>query len=270
MHRPTLRTVILGIAVAVMAAASSASATDVTVSRVADGTAAAILAGAKPHASVKLRKCVSAAYYDGRLISFRARMARFSDTNAPQTLRMRFDVYQRLDEDRQYRRLTADGLGVWYSSSDAATIYQRDLTLSDVETAASYRVRVSYRWVTSGGTVEFRRRLNSVDCRQKRRLPQLRIAGARVVPVAGSTQMTHTLTIANSGGSEAVNVPVALFVDGASPIVATIESIGPRQTVDVELLAPGCRVGAWATIDPQVTLPRLTGDLRRSEQLTSC
>lgn len=232
--------------------------------------ASAFAVGAKPPATVRLRACRSAAYYDNRLVSYRIRMGRFSDTNAPQTLQVRIDVLQKLREGKHYARLKASGLHTWTSSSDAATVYQRDLRLTDVETAATYKARVSFRWVAQDGTVQFRRTITGKSCKQKKPLPRLALQNATEVPSADSTDVIHTLTVANTGRSEAVDVPVAVVVDNQPPLLSSVDSIGPRQSVDVVIRAPACSRVAYAQIDPLRALLRLRPVERKRFPLPNC
>lgn len=270
MLSPVIRTFLLALTASLcVVAVASATTTGVSLRDAPTSNAAAFTPGAQPTASIKLRTCRSAAYYDNRLIAYRIRMERFSDTNAPQKLQMRVDVWQRFDGAKKYRRVKAEGLHVWTSSSDSATIYQRDLLLTNVETAARFKARVSMRWVGANG-VEWRRTLRSKVCRQKKGLPRLSVTSATAVPAADSTDMVHTVTVANRGRSEAVDVPVAVVVDGGAPVVARVDSIGPRQTDDVVIRAPACAARAYAQIDPLRELVRLRSPARRQFALVNC
>lgn len=223
-------------------------------------------------ASVKLRTCRSAAYYDNRLIRFRVRMARLSAAGPGQRMQMRIDVQRRFNGQKKFVRQRAEGLSRWSTSKSSANVYQRDLVLSGViETASQYRASVAMRWVDASGKVVKRRTLRSKVCKQKRSLPRLKLIGAHAVPATGAaTELIHTLTVANSGGSEAVDVPVAVIVDGQEPVIARIESIGPRQSADVVIRAPACRGQATAQIDPLRELSRLRQSMRKPFDLAAC
>jgi hypothetical protein len=253
-----------------LAVAAQASATTVAVGPGREAKTASVPQGVKPPASVKLRVCRGGAYYDNRLIAFRARMGRFSSTSDPQNLMMRFDVLQRLNENTRFKKLKADGLGTWFSSSDSATLYQRDLTLTNIETAATYRASVSFRWTTTDGSIQSRRVVVSGPCKQKLPYPKLKVTNDTAVPVVGSTALNHTVTIANDGKSEAINVPVAIYVDSLSPVVAVIDSIGPNQSADVQINAPACQVSATAVIDPLRTIVRIPQHTRTPFPLPRC
>ncbi|MGH2959844.1 MAG: hypothetical protein ACRDKE_09580 [Solirubrobacterales bacterium] len=253
-----------------LAWATHASPASVSVRPAPVAKIAALGDGSKPPASVKLRVCRSGAYYDNRLISFRVRMARFSDTSDPQNLQMRFEVLQRLNENKRFKKLKADGLGTWFKSSDSATLYQRDLSLTNVETAATYKASVSFRWTAPDGTVSWKRKIVSTPCKQKVPLPKLKLTNVTTVPIVGSTALQHTVTVVNDGRSEVVNLPVGIFVDELSPSIAVIDSIGPNQSVDVQIKAAPCQTGATAVIDPQRTIVRIPMHNRTPFPIARC
>jgi hypothetical protein len=253
-----------------LAVVAQASATNVAIKPVPELRTAATSGGPKPPASVNLRVCRGGAYYDNRLISFRVRMGRFSSTTAPQNLMMRFEVLQRLNENTRFKKLKADGLGQWFSSTDSATLYQRDLALTNIETAATYRAKVSFRWTDDDGTIQARRVIVSKDCKQKIALPRLKITNDTAVPIVGSTALSHTVTIANDGRSEVVNLPVAINIDSVTQVIKVIDSIGPNQAADVQITAPACQVGGAAVIDPLRTLVRIPQHTRTPFALPRC
>lgn len=253
-----------------LAWATHASATTVSVKPAPVAQTAAVDDGSKPPASVKRRICRSGAYYDNRLISFRVRMGRFSQTTDPQNLQMRFEVLQRLHENKRYKKLKADGLGTWFKSSDSATLYQRDLTLTNVETSATYKASVSFRWTAPDGTVSWKRKIVSAACKQKVTLPKLKLTNVTAVPIVGSTALQHTVTIVNDGRSEVVNLPVGIYVDSLSPSIAVIESIGPNQSVDVQIKAASCQTSANAVIDPLRTIVRIPMHNRTPFPIARC
>ncbi|MBJ7355405.1 MAG: hypothetical protein JHC98_11330 [Thermoleophilaceae bacterium] len=252
------------------AVAAHASATSVTVKPVPEAQTAALAGGPKPPASVKLRVCRGGAYYDNRLIAFRVRMGRTSTASGAQNLMMRFEVLQRLHENTRFKKLKADGLGEWFSSSDSATLYQRDLALTNIETAATYRAKVSFRWTAADGSIEARRVIVSSDCKQKIALPKLKITNDTAVPIVGSTALSHTVTIANDGKSEVMNLPVAIYIDSLTPVVKVIDSIGPNQAADIQLNAAACQIGGAAVIDPFRSLVRIPQHTRTPFALPRC
>lgn len=253
-----------------LAVVAQALAADVAIKPVPESTASAVIGGPKAVSSVKLRVCRGGAYYDNRLISFRMRMGRQPGAVGAQNLMMRFEVLQRLNENTRFKKLKADGLGEWFSSTESATLYQRDLVLTNIETAATYRAKVSFRWTAEDGSIQGRRVIVSKDCKQKIALPKLKITNDTAVPIVGSTALSHTVTIANDGKSEVVNLPVAINIDSLAPVVKVIESIGPNQAADIQLNAAACQISGSAVIDPFRTLVRIPQHTRTPFALPRC
>jgi hypothetical protein len=230
---------------------------------------------AKSNASVGVLACKSARYASDRSFAFRAKMFAYvfiPGVDDKQKLEMRVEVWRKLNEDTRFRKFKVDGFGTWKAADDpAATGYQRDFNLQNVETAARYRAKVFFKWSdATTGVVVARHTVWSKTCKQKVALPSLKITLGSAVPIPGSTDLTHTLTVANTGGSEAVNVPVAVFVDNGAVVSKTVDSFAPKQTTDIEFRVPACTNTAYAVIDPFKTIARLQSFSREHFPLGRC
>jgi hypothetical protein len=214
---------------------------------------AAFVPGAKPPARARVSQCVSSPFSDGRRIVFVARMKMFTDTmGTGQKRQMRFDIYRKYNEQKRYKRIKAEGLSTWHEGGDPmAAIYQREVALAEPETAARFYAKVSFRWMSNDGkTVEWRRKLATKPCKMKNALPRLGVLAARHQAVAGTTDHAYTVTVSSRGGAEAENVPVHVSIDGAAPIVAIVDSVGPGQIIDTSFTGPACSSQMKVTIDP--------------------
>ncbi|MFT4048884.1 MAG: hypothetical protein QM648_03505 [Solirubrobacterales bacterium] len=208
-------------------------------------------------ATVKVRACKSAAYYAGRNLTFRTKI-QWQDLAVAQKIRVRLDLYRKLNEASKYHKLKLPKISGWRTPDNkAASLYQYDWIIDDVETAASYRVKAVFEWrdpVTD--QLQQRRTTWSKVCKQRTALPKLRITKIVSTPVAGSSFFTHVITVANIGASEAVDVPVRVFVDGYPKTTGEIDSIGPKQTVDLPITAPVCANYASAAVQRTPALDR--------------
>jgi hypothetical protein len=234
--------------------------------------ARAFTADTKTKVTVKVVACRSNAFYDNRQLTFRASMSR-ADVAVPQTLEMRVDVLRKFKREKRYKRIKADGLGIWSGAKDpAATGFQRDVQLTDPDTAALYRAKVSFRWRDPATQkVQAHKTVLSRICKQKVELPRLSIGGDVMTLVPGASTVQHSLTLVNRGPSEAVLVPVAIYIDGNPPITRIIESVGPKSSFDSKIETPACATGyAYAVIDPQKTLAWLPAAARAHVLLTRC
>lgn len=218
-------------------------------------TAAAV---ARP-ATLGVQSCKSNAYYSARQLSFRAKITRQS-LDTPQKLAVRVSVYRRNLEERKFRRVSSEK---WATASDPdAGIYQHDLIVSPdaIETRAEYRAKATFRWSNATtGAAEARKTVWSKLCKQRTKLPKLRVTNVASVPVPGAPQMTHTVTVSNTGASEAVNPEVKILLDLTSAVVAqtrAIDSIGPNQVATVSLTLPSCKDSAAAFLLPNAPFNR--------------
>lgn len=270
-RRRILRTLTLAALCCVLAAASVTAAGAQESVRQSEVAALIGKASSAGQASVKVRACRSSAYYAERDVEFRLRMYRLN-VAGPQELQIKVEAWRKLKEDNKYRRLKIPGLSAPTTAKDpAAMIYQRDVAIKNVETAAHYRARAIFQWRNPDtGALLAKKVVRSKSCRQKLPLPHLRIKQIRSLPIAGMRSIAHTITVVNSGRSEALAVPVAVVVDGGTPVFASIESIGPRQVKDVTIDAPVCTAAAYAQLDPLRTLVRLRGAMRTPLPLERC
>ncbi len=241
--------------------------------------AQATTAAVKLPASVKVKACRSNAWYSSREITFRTRMWRLS-TGVGEKLEVKVEIQRKLNEDKRYKRLKIDALSKSTQSKDpAATIYQRDVTLREVETAARYRAKTTFRWRDAAtGKTRHKRVVTSKPCRQKTTLPKLSIYGAAsrheddndAASGFDGPTWTYAVTVANTGRSEAIDVPVGVSTDGSDPYIGKIDSIGPRQNASIAIKAPACREVVELQIDPLGSLKRLVSATRKSLTASNC
>lgn len=209
-------------------------------------------AALKP-ASVGVLACKSNAYYSGRQLNFRTKISR-QQFDVPQKLAVKVTVWRKLSEEKRFKRLKTVGDKGWNAASDInAGIYQHDVIIDPkaIETRAEYRAKASFRWSNaSTGLTEARKTVTSKICKQKTKLPKLRLAWTRTVQVPGEPNVTHTFTISNSGASEAVFVNVIVNNDANQVGVGygMVESIGPKQSETLNITAPACSTSANATL----------------------
>jgi hypothetical protein len=212
-------------------------------------------------AQAKVTECTSAPYAADRRIVLTSKMQALPAQLTAPRMQVRFDVYRKLLERKTpFRKLRATGLGKWFSNSDPnATAYQREVTLTGIETYAKYRAVISFRWLDADGKVLAKKVRTTSTCKQRYSLPRLTITGVKSVPIAGSNNRHYTVSILNSGGAAAESLPVSIWIDQSSPSSSTIvDSVGPGSSYDAQLDAPSCTTNGWAALDGRFTL-RLAG-----------
>jgi hypothetical protein len=205
-----------------------------------------------PSTAAKVNSCVSAPNYADRKIEFSGRMQSYAASPGGK-MQMRFDVLRKFNESAHWRLLTADGLGQWLANTEpTATVYVRNIALSQIETSAHYQARVRYRWVDANGKVIARKLRTTKVCKQTTPLPNPFLAGITTYPEPGQSTSTYVVRIENQGLSEAINVPVSLAIDGKPAVTQTIDSIGAGQIVDLRFAnMDSCTSERFVRIDPQ-------------------
>lgn len=223
-------------------------------------------AAASPKASVAIAKCRSAATYADRRLEFRASM---NSLVAGGKMELRYTLYRRYNNQSRFRVVTptpGGSLGQWLTSTDAgATRYIHNLSITPVETAAVYRVKVAYRWLDANGKVVKRMKRTSKLCKQRRGLPNLAIVEVQRFPNGGSLfpelPVVWAVTIVNSGASSAsfATSPILSgtanggLTDGtvsADPF-DPLDTIPAGGTLTRQLYGQECRNGqVEITVDP--------------------
>ena len=208
-------------------------------------------AAALPSTSAKVNSCVSAATYADRKIELTGRMSALPSANGGR-LQMRFDVLRRFNESRRFRVINADGLGSWLGNSEpTATVYVRNIALTQIETAAQYKARVRYRWLDTDGKVVAKKTRYTRVCKQTAKLPEPELLSVFKYPNPGQPTTTYVVRIYNFSKSEAVNLPVSLAIDGQPPATQTIDSLEGRQLVNLTFTdLPTCATEKYVRIDP--------------------
>ncbi|MGH2906726.1 MAG: CARDB domain-containing protein [Solirubrobacterales bacterium] len=239
------------IAAATAAALALLIALVLTLAPTVQAAAEPAAAAKSPPTSARINSCVSAASYDNRRIEFSGRMQAMSGVTGGK-LQMRFDVLRRYNESKRFRLLHAAGLGDWLSNTEpTATVYVRNIALSQIETAAHYKARVRYRWVDADGKVLAKKLRTTKVCKQTAPLPDPRTLLITKYPNPGQPTTTYVVRVFNYSRSEAINLPVSLAIDGQTPATKTIDSISGKESVDVTFSdMPVCTTEKYARIDP--------------------
>lgn len=209
---------------------------------------------------IGVQACRSNPYYAARQLNFRATISR-QQLNVKQQLAVKVEVWRRLNEQKKFRKLKLDGEKGWNVPRDLdVAIYQHDVIVdaNAIETRAQYKAKATFRW-SDPNTEEViaKKTMWSKPCKQRTSLPKLRLKWVRSVQVPGENKVTHTLSVSNSGYSEAVNVPVDAVSDSLSDPSgaagsAVIDSVGPQQVESVSITVASCRNWTNASIgDPQ-------------------
>ncbi|HSC04308.1 MAG TPA: CARDB domain-containing protein [Solirubrobacteraceae bacterium] len=152
-------------------------------------------------------------------------------------------------------------LGSWLTP-DNATLGQRpgDVWIVNhpvvgLPAPATYRFRVSFRWIGSSGRQLSSAVQTSATCYQPELRADLLVRSLTVTPLA-SGESAYVAEIGNRGLTAAGPVEVDLAGAGTATQAQTLASVGPKSSVHERFVAPRCTPGAnlAVTVDPSHTI----------------
>ena len=217
---------------------------------------AATATAARPPATVKVAECVIRDDgAGGRSAVFRGEMTALPRTSR---MKMRFQVLERAASG-EFQAVSTPGLTVWHRSKPGVKTFAYEQRVVGLRSGSAYRAKVDFRWLRADGTTIRRLTRRSGACRQPGALPALAVTDLTWSPGPRTAIASYAVTVANSGGSTARNVRVALRVDGALVDSTDIASLGPGDVVSVSFTGPVCSRDAEAVVDP-------AGSIREAEK----
>jgi hypothetical protein len=233
------------------------SATAIAVAGGAVAGIAATAAASQPTASLTDFVCHRAVQDIDRSISVEAVMRPVAGTRR---MEVRFEL-RMIGPRGGVAPVNGGDLGAWLSPTDPATLGQNpndvwtiDHPVDDLVAPATYRFKVSFRWIGLHAHILSERSLFSEKCFQPDLRPDLLVQKITVTAVS-STQGRYVAVIRNAGPSAAVGpFEVALTTPhgvSAAPAV-TIRRLAPHRSRDVTFLGPVCTPAAppIVTVDP--------------------
>lgn len=176
-------------------------------------------------------------------------------------MQMRFDLMRKTKPGAPFKLVRGHFLGSWVSP-DNPTLGQRpgDVWIVNhpvvgLPAPATYRFRVSFRWIGSSGQQLSSATQSSPTCYQPELRADLLVRSLTVTPLA-SGKSAYVATIANRGLTAAGPVEVDLAGPSTATQAQTLGSVGPKSSVHERFVAPACTPGASlaVTVDPAHTI----------------
>jgi hypothetical protein len=175
-------------------------------------------------------------------------------------MQIRFDLMRKSKPGATFKIVRGHFLGSWLTP-DNPTLGQRpgdvwivNHPVVDLSAPATYRFRVTFRWIGSKGQQLSTMVQSSPNCYQ----PELRadlLVRSVTATTLSSGRYAYTATVANRGHTGAS--PVEVDFAGAGPTqAATLASVGAKSTAHHRFVAPACTAGSrlTLTVDPSHTV----------------
>jgi len=195
--------------------------------------AAHAAAASPPKLAATLETCTSSPLPVQRIASFVGSMPAHAKATR---MRMRFDLERRRLGERRWRRLQAEGFGVWERSDRGVAGFVFTKRVTGLPVPASYRALVRFAWLAADGTTLRSASARSPACRQADLRPNL-VPGAltAALDLQQPQLALYTLVVRNTGRSAAD--PFSVRVGSGSAEVGRLE---PGEQRAVPVVAPAC------------------------------
>ena len=206
--------------------------------------------------------CQKALDPPARAVSVQAVMRPVTGTSKMQ---MKFELLRSTKSHPRFVSVRGRGLGSWIVPTDptlgqqAGDVWILTHPVVNLAAPATYKFRVTFRWLGSDGQTLGTAMQSSTPCYQPESRADLLVRSLSVNPIttgASAGQSAYVAVIANRGLTGAGPVPVE-FADGASaPVPATIGWVGPKSWARERFVAPPCSPGTvlTVTVDPMRTI----------------
>jgi hypothetical protein len=196
-----------------------------------------------------------------RAVSVQAVMRPVAQTSKMQ---MKFDLL-RQKPGRSFVILRGKNLGSWITPQDSELgqnpndVWVVNHPVVNLSGPATYKFRVTFRWLGSTGQVLSTAVQSSPACYQPELRPDLVVRSLTAKPIASGAsagQDAYTATIANQGLS-AAGTFVTEFINGnGASQTASVSTLGSHSSVRQRFVAPPCAAGTTLTVivDPAHTV----------------
>jgi hypothetical protein len=219
------------------------------------GVAAAPAVGADPpRASLRSPVCVTAMDPVSRAISITAVMRPVAGTTKMQ---LKFDLLRRTGNGHPFARVRGGDLNTWVNPTDP-TLGQHPndkwnliKQVVNLKAPATYRFRVSFRWIGAHGAVLRTAGRTSPTCYQPELRPDLQVRTIAVQAVAGRPNVNAYVALIRNAGASAAGPFQVQFSDGDVLKTRTVSDLGAHLSIKEQFIGPLCTAGtATVTADP--------------------
>src|SRR4051794_24296576 len=206
-------------------------------------TAVLLWAAPAAHAASSGRVVVTRCDRDDHAVVFEGRMT------GSGRLQMRFTLQAQTPDEPGWRKVDAEGFGVWITAPAGVRRYLYDKTVENLIAPASYRAVVNFRWRNARGRIVRRSRATSGACRQPDPRPDLVVRQLRIDPAAVPDRRRYVAVIANTGRGDAGAFDVDFTRAGALLGTASADGLAAGETTTVVVTGPACAAGELVGVD---------------------
>lgn len=216
--------------------------------------AASSVGAAAPRARLRSPTCVTAMDPPARAISITATMRPVADTIKMQ---LKFDLTSRLNTSRSFARVRGGDLSTWVTPKDPTLgqhpddVWNLIKQVVDLKAPATYRFKVSFRWIGAHGKMLETAVKTSPTCFEPELRPDLQVKTIGVQAIDGRPSVDEYVALIRNNGATATGPFQVQFTDGAVEKTHSVADLEPHASITEHFVGPSCATGtANVTADP--------------------
>jgi hypothetical protein len=216
--------------------------------------AASSVGAASPRARLRAPTCVTALDPPARAISITATMRPLANTNK---LQVKFDLTSRAGTSGPFTRVRGGDLSTWVTPKDRTLgqhpgdVWNVIKQVVDLKAPATYRFKVSFRWLGPHGNVLGTAVKTSATCFQPELRPDLQVKTIGVQAVAGHPNVDEYVALIRNNGASHTGAFDVRFTDGAVVKTRSVADLESHASMKEYFVGPSCATGmANITADP--------------------
>ena len=207
-----------------------------------------------PRSQLTKFMCVTALDPPSRAISVTAVMRPLSGTSK---LQMKFQLYSRTSSTGPFTRVRGGDLNTWVSPTDSTLgtrtgdVWKFNKPVVDLKAPATYRFRVTFRWLGDHNKVLGTTVRTSPSWYQPELRPDLQVKTINVDAVPGNANANEYDAVIRNRGATAAGPFQVQFIDGSVVKSRSVTGLAAHATIHARFLGPLCTSGpASVTADP--------------------
>ena len=216
--------------------------------------AATSVSAETPRAQLRSFMCVTALDPPSRAISITAVMRPLNGTTK---LQLKFQLFSRTSSTRPYTRVRGGDLNSWVSPTDASLgtragdVWKLNKPVVDLKAPATYRFRVTFRWIGAHDKVLGTSVRTTASCFQPELRPDLEVKSIAVEAVPGNANANAYVAAIRNRGATAAGPFEVQFIDGSVVKTHSLTGLAAHTTIHERFIGPLCTSGpATVTADP--------------------
>jgi hypothetical protein len=165
--------------------------------------------------------------------------AQMGSLSRSRKMQVRFDL-QSTNGGKTFRRVQAQGLGVWRSSAAGVDIFRYRKQVANLQPGATYRALVRFRWLDEDGKTIQSTTRRTKQCKQPDTRPDLVAGQVSAEPSAQSGRVRYTVLVRNDGRSSAASFNVGFVVGDESQPAQTVQPLPAGDERELVFVGPRC------------------------------